>query len=221
MRLLALDTSSSAVTAAVHDGSNLLGEVTETGAQAHGELLAPVLQRVLVEAGVAVGDLTHIAVGVGPGPFTGLRVGIVTARVMGDALAIPVHGVCSLDSLAFQAVSEGTVTTAFSVASDARRREVYAAAYDVRGARVGGPEVLRAAELPATVHAGPVVGAGAWLYPAAFTDPREPRLPSAAWLAGFAVAALRTGVGLLPPDPLYLRRPDAVESASRKRVTQA
>jgi tRNA threonylcarbamoyl adenosine modification protein YeaZ len=82
MMLLALDTSSAAITAALHDGASVLAQATELGAQAHGELLAPTIARVLTEAGVGVRDLTHVAVGVGPGPFTGLRVGLVTARVM-------------------------------------------------------------------------------------------------------------------------------------------
>ncbi len=220
MMLLAIDTSSPAVTAAVHDGSAVLAEETELGAQAHGELLAPVIQRALVAAGVTVGDLTAVVVGVGPGPFTGLRVGLVTARVMGDALGVPVHGVCSLDALAHAAVVGGHVTTPFAVAADARRREVYVASYDATGARLQGPTVGRAADLDDAVLAGPVAGAGAWLYPESFADPREPRLPSSGALASCAVAALAAGTGLLPPDPLYLRRPDAVEGAARKRVTQ-
>ena len=107
--LLAFDTSSAAVTAAVHDGTSLLATATELGAQSHGEHLAPTIARVLSEAGVTAAELTHIAVGVGPGPFTGLRIGLVTARVMAEALQITASGVCSLDALAAEAVGTGMV----------------------------------------------------------------------------------------------------------------
>lgn len=218
--LLAFDTSSAAVTAAVHDGTSVLARATELGAQAHGELLAPTIARVLAESGVAVGDLTHLAVGVGPGPFTGLRVGLVTARVMAEALGIPAYGVCSLDVLAAQAVGDATTDGAFRVASDARRKEVYLAAYDAAGTRLDEPVVVLPAQVDGAVASGPVVGEGAWLYPGTFTDPREPRLVSAAWLASYAVDAITRGAPLLDTAPMYLRRPDAVESSGRKRVTQ-
>lgn len=221
MRLLAFDTSSAAITAAVHDGTSVLAEETRLGAQAHGELLAPTVEAVLRAAGTTPPGLTHVVVGVGPGPFTGLRVALVTARVLGEVLGVPVHGVCSLDALAAQAVGTGTVDGPFAVATDARRREVYLASYDAGGERTAGPDVLRPADVDATTAAGPVVGAGAWLYPDTFADPREPRLVSAGWLATYAVGRLAAGESLADTTPLYLRRPDAVESAGRKRVTPA
>ncbi len=220
MRLLALDTSSAAITAAVHDGDEVLAQATELGAQAHGELLAPTIAGVLRDAGVDVGDLTHVVAGVGPGPFTGLRVGLVTARVMAEALGITAVGVCSLDALAAEALATGTVRGTFAVATDARRKEVYLAAYDGDGTRLSEPDVLRPVDVDGALAAAPVVGAGAWLYPDVFTDPREPRLVSAAWLATCAVARLDAGAPLLDTAPMYLRRPDAVESHARKRVTQ-
>src|SRR5689334_24959835 len=109
----------------------------------HGEMLAPGIADVLAQAGATSRDVTAVAVGVGPGPFTGLRVGLVTARTLALALGIPVHGVCSLDVLAAQAVGEGAVDRPFLVATDARRKEVYWAAYDERGVRLGDPEVSR------------------------------------------------------------------------------
>jgi len=220
VRLLALDTSSAAVTAALHDGRSVLAQATEIGAQSHGELLAPTIDRVLREAGVEVGDLTHVVAGVGPGPFTGLRVGLVTARVMAEALGLTAYGVCSLDAIAAEAVATGSVDGPFHVATDARRKEVYLAAYDDDGVRLGEPDVVRPGDVAAAVAAGPVVGAGAWLYPDTFVDPREPRLVSAGWLAAYAVARLDAGAALLDTTPMYLRRPDAVESHARKRVTQ-
>lgn len=218
--LLAIDTSSAAVTAAVHDSTSVLAVRTELGAQAHGELLAPTIAAVLADAGAGVEALTAVVAGVGPGPFTGLRVGLVTARVMSEALAIPAYGVCSLDALAAQAIADGDVSTSFAVATDARRKEVYLATYDVSGARLSGPEVVHPADVDPAVAAGPVVGEGAALYPTVFTDPRSPRLVSAAWLATYAAGRLAAGEELGGPVPMYLRRPDAVESVGRKRVTQ-
>lgn len=220
MRLLAFDTSSAAIAAALHDGTALVAQATETGAQAHGELLAPTIDRVLRAAGVGPGDLTHLFVGVGPGPFTGLRVGLVTARVMAEALGLAAYGVCSLDAMAAEAVGSGTVDGPFAVATDARRKEVYLATYDADGTRRTGPDVVHPADVEGAVAGGPVVGVGAWLYPDTFTDPREPRLVSGGWLATYAVRLLAAGAPLLDTSPLYLRRPDAVESSRRKRVTQ-
>src|SRR5512142_1987226 len=96
----------------------------------HGEQLAPLIEQALAQAGAGRQDLTAIAVGVGPGPFTGLRVGLVTARTLGFVLDIPVRGVCSLDVLAVEAADSGAVSGHFVVATDARRKEVYLASYD-------------------------------------------------------------------------------------------
>ena len=213
--LLALDTATPAVTVAVADGDVVLAERTTVDARRHGELLAPAVEAVLAEAGVARTELDRVAVGVGPGPFTGLRVGLVTARTLGTVLEVPVVGVCTLDVLALMAVEAG-VTGPFRVVTDALRREVHWAAYETTRdggpRRVDGPHVDRPAEVP---WGGPAVGAGAATYAGDFPGAREPSLPSAAatcrWVA--------RGLPLLDPEPLYLRRPDAVEPAARKPVS--
>ncbi len=221
MLLLVLDTSSAVITAAVHDGDSVVGAATEHGAQSHGELLAPVIERALVEAGARPGDLTHLCTGVGPGPFTGLRVGIVTARVMGEALGIPVHGVCSLDVLAFQAAAESGFTLGdFAVATDARRKEVYLRTYSRGGRPASDPVVVKPADVDAALARGPVAGPGALLYPEVFFDPRLPRELDGAAMAELVAGRIELGAALVAPEPLYLRRPDAVEGAGRKRVTQ-
>jgi tRNA threonylcarbamoyl adenosine modification protein YeaZ len=204
--LLAFDTATPAVTVALADGPALLAESTVVDARRHGELLAPGIARVLAEARVDRSALTAIAVGVGPGPFTGLRVGLVTARVLGAALGVPVLGVCTLDVLAHASGLAGP----YRVATDARRREVYAAAYD-GPERVAGPQVCRPAEVPGT---GPVVGAGALLYPDDLSPAAAPEHPSAAALARWVAEGRPT----LAPDPLYLRRPDAQVPGARKPV---
>jgi len=221
--LLAFDTATPAVTVALTDGTAILAEHTEVDARRHGELLAPGIADVLHAAGRSRAELTDVAVGVGPGPFTGLRVGLVTARALGDALGIPVHGVCPLDVLAAGVRHDGP----FAVATDARRREVYWARYEAPGAdpaapprRVTEPSVdwpyVVAPQLPDL----PVAGEGAVKYPDSFPRAIEPVLPGAATLALLAARTLARGGGLLPPQPLYLRRPDAVEPGARKPVSQ-
>ena len=151
--------------------------------------------------------------GVGPGPFTGLRVGLVTARTLAFVLDLPVYGVCSLDALALEAVATGAVAEPFVVATDARRKEVYLASYDGAGARLEGPAVAKPDSVATEL---PVVGEGAHLYPADFPHPVGPQRASAAWLGR---AIVHETAELLDPDPLYLRRPDAEIPGTPKKVS--
>jgi len=215
--LLAFDTATPAVTVALHDGKRLLAEESVVDARRHGELLAVSIRDVLAAAGARAADLTGIAVGVGPGPYTGLRAGLVTARVLGSALGIRVHGACTLDVIAC-AVASGAPGGDFIVATDARRKEVYWARYTATGQRVSGPEVSAPGEAGVSC---PVAGEGALLYPAELGPPIEPRYPSAAALAGLTAARIAAGEPMLPAEPLYLRRPDARIPGPRKRVTPA
>ncbi len=138
--LLALDTATPLVTVALHDGADVVAELAGEERLRHGEQLAPLVDRVLREAGAERFDVTAVAVGVGPGPYTGLRVGLVTARTLGWVLEVPVYGVCTLDVVAVEAAaSAGGVPGGFVVATDARRKEVYLAAYDEVGTRLGRP----------------------------------------------------------------------------------
>jgi tRNA threonylcarbamoyl adenosine modification protein YeaZ len=211
--LLALDTATPFVTVALHDGSDVVVEHRSERAMKHAEQLAPLVDRVLHEAGIVRQDLTAVAAGIGPGPFTGLRVGLVTARTLGYVLEVPVYGVCSLDVLAVEAAGTGAVDGDFVVATDARRKEVYLASYDAAGARLDGPVVGRPADL-ATER--PVVGQGGELYPEAFAHWAGPTLPSGGWLARAVAEELAE---LHDPEPLYLRRPDAEAPHAPKRVS--
>jgi tRNA threonylcarbamoyl adenosine modification protein YeaZ len=244
--LLALDTATPAVTVALHDGAAVVAASAQVDARRHGELLLPAVDRVLAAAGARLADVTDIAVGVGPGPYTGLRVGLMTADTFGFTLGVPVHGVCTLDGLAYAYGTSGDAGDAggpFAVATDARRKEVYWARYADARTRVEGPAVARPAELAPRLAGVPVVGEGAFLYPEAFPDAREPRHVAAAAVAGYAAERLAAGgglpaggvrstgradraddaahvpAGLLPPRPLYLRRPDAQVPKNYKVVT--
>ncbi len=214
--LLAFDTATPRVTVAVADGADVLAELRSEQTMRHGEQLAPLVERALAAAGGDRTALTAVAVGVGPGPFTGLRVGLVTARTLGYVLGIPVHGVCTLDVLAAEAVASGTVDGPFTVATDARRKEVYLASYDDSGRRLTGPDVARPDDVATD---GAVVGPGTELYPHAFPDGRAPLLPGAGWLARVVATTLSEGGETLPPEPLYLRRPDAAEPHRPKPVS--
>ncbi len=176
----------------------LVAQRVVVDARRHGELLAVGMQEVL-----AHGTPDDVVVGVGPGPFTGLRVGIMTAAAFGDARGIPVRGVCSLDGLS----APGTAAV-----TDARRKEVYWAVYDGGGERIDGPHVTSPDIARAAVSGLRVVGDGAQLYGFATAD--EPRYPSLERLCAVSLAS-----DPLPLTPLYLRRPDATEPKAAKKVT--
>jgi tRNA threonylcarbamoyl adenosine modification protein YeaZ len=221
--VLLLDTSSAAVTAGVGDVSGgvcrVRAEQTVVDGKRHGEALAPLIARSLADAGATAADLGAVAADVGPGPFTGLRVGLVTAAALGDALGIPTYGVCSLDALAAAVADDGPP---FLVATDARRREVYWAVYSGTGDRLTEPAVNRPADvgpLAASFGARRAVGAGALLYGDVLGLPGSgPEYPDVTALLSLAAARVAAGAPAEPLTPLYLRRPDAVEPAARKSV---
>jgi tRNA threonylcarbamoyladenosine biosynthesis protein TsaB len=228
--VVGFDTATPAVSVALHDGSRVVSEAFAVDPRRPGELLAPMIASALADAGASRADLTAVAVGVGPGPYTGLRVGVVTARVLGAVLGIGVHGVCSLDVIAAEAAQAGP-DREFLVATDARRKEVYWARYGAGGARrLAGPAVGRADSIPGAAGLA-VAGAGGQLYPEAFGQVIAPSHPDARILCGIVAARLggepagwpsgqaAAGVPLLPAQPLYLRRPDAREPGPPKRVT--
>ncbi|GAA3394716.1 tRNA (adenosine(37)-N6)-threonylcarbamoyltransferase complex dimerization subunit type 1 TsaB [Cryptosporangium minutisporangium] len=236
MLALLVDTATAAVTVGVAEfpapsgdagSSHVLvrAEHVVVDARRHGEALAPGIAVALGEAGITVGDLNAVVAGVGPGPFTGLRVGLVTAASLADALGIPAYPVCSLDAV----VPDPSVRAGrpLLVATDARRREVYWAVYDAAGTRVHGPDVAKPADLRARLDAGELgavddllaVGSGAALYADALGLPvAEPLYPSVAGLARLGADRVLAKAPAEPLTPMYLRRPDAVEPGAAKSV---
>jgi tRNA threonylcarbamoyl adenosine modification protein YeaZ len=216
--VLALDTATPASTAAVAEvtggGMRGIAERRTVDTRAHGELLAPEIAATLAEAGIRPRDLGAIVAGLGPGPFTGLRVGLATAASMGQALGIPTYGVCSLDALGL-AAGPGRVL----VATDARRREVYWATY-ADGRRTRDPDVARPADV--IVDVDRAVGEAGLKYSDVFGVPIDGILlfPPGAALVSLAADRVRGRAPSEPLTPLYLRRPDAVESSARKPVLQ-
>lgn len=208
--VLVIDTATPAVTAAVvrADGPvTVLAQRLTADPRAHAESLTPNVLGAMSDSAVSMPDLDAVVVGCGPGPFTGLRVGMATAAAFGHALGIPVFGVCSLDGIggAAQLREAGEVL----VVTDARRREVYWARYR-DGVRVSDPAVAAPADVPV---AGVSAVAGSASHAALFGLPvLGPEYPSA---AGLVAAAADLGAVPEPLVPLYLRRPDAKTLAER------
>ncbi len=209
--LLALDTATARVAVALWD-DGVVDNATSDVTMKHGEMLAPMISAALDRVGAVRQDVTAVVAGVGPGPYTGLRVGLVTARTLGLALEIPVYGVCTLDVVAAQAAASGPGVP-FTVTLDARRKELFWATYDDSGVRLDDPQVGFPTDVPAD---GPVFGAGPVLYPDVFPEVRRPTAPDAGWLAHVVAEELAE---LVDPEPIYLRRPDATVPGPAKKVS--
>ena len=224
--VLALDTTTD-VTVGVARGDEVLVSDRVTDRMAHVEQLVPLVHRSLAAAGASMRDVGQVVVGLGPGPFTGLRVGIVTAQVLAHVAGAGLHGVCSLDVIALARASSGSASgwsssggvggrppsghssDEFVVATDARRREVYWARYASDGRRVAGPEVSSPDDVPRL----PTVGPAADLYADRLHVAPGPRTLDAGLLAAHGLDLPSAGT-----EPLYLRRPDAAEPTRRKSV---
>jgi tRNA threonylcarbamoyl adenosine modification protein YeaZ len=204
--VLALDTST-VVNVGLARGERVLATATVADQMAHVEELMPLVSECVDVAAVRIADLGQLVVGVGPGPFTGLRVGVVTARMLSYVLRIALHGVCSLDVLAAQFLGESPGE--FVVATDARRREVYWARYSPLGVRLGEPRVSPPSDLPRL----PVIGPAADLYVDQLQAVPGPRSMDPAVLATTGATLPDAG-----HEPLYLRHPDATELTRPKSV---
>ncbi|OIQ73635.1 tRNA threonylcarbamoyladenosine biosynthesis protein TsaB [mine drainage metagenome] len=216
--VLALDTATTRTSVALLDGATTLIEVSHDGATGHGEALPRLAAEALGQ--ISPEQLRAISVGIGPGPFTGLRVGIAFARSMAWALEISVVGVCTLDALARDYVlQEPELSGDFAVSTDARRKEVYWAVYDRVGNRKGDPIVTRSSEISGDLLALPTIGSGAALYPQDFTAHCAPVFPTASSIGRLGFEKLASGE-LLSTEPLYLRRPDAIPPISPAAVAR-
>ena len=207
---------------------DILARFESEDTRSHAEVMAPFAHAALQEAGVRGEELDAILTGTGPGPFTGLRAGIVTARALGFAWSVPVYGMMSLTALAERAYqerifaqgggAEGTEDAELLVASDARRREVYSARYRVNTegySLVDGPTVSPASEILPGEGPSYAYGYGAGLYAETLrelgwdlVEAGEGIHPHAEYLLA---AAARRGLDALSLDTsaLYLRDSDA------------
>ncbi|MEO8262442.1 MAG: tRNA (adenosine(37)-N6)-threonylcarbamoyltransferase complex dimerization subunit type 1 TsaB [Pseudolysinimonas sp.] len=196
--LLAIDTSAG-TSVAVVDAGCVLGQAEEADTRGHAEHIGTLIQHALAEAGARPDEITGVVAGMGPGPFTGLRVGIAAARAFAAGRGIPVHPVASHDAVAYGRTAPTLVVT------DARRREVAWTAYD--GDHTDGPHLAHPEELATAVE-------GYARYERVDAD----RI-SAASLALVAEQRLAAARPTGPDQPLYLRAPDVTMPGAPKRVT--
>ena len=219
---LAIDTATAQVGVAFGRGGRVVGEVRLDGGRRHAEQLAPAVDYLRRELGVELEELAFIAVGIGPGLYTGLRVGVTTARVLAQALGIPVVGIPSLDLVAYP---WRTTTRQIVAVLDARRQEVFSARYwpvpdglQRDGEYGAGPPAAVVADIVASGVEVLLVGDGVLAYPDAFsgldrveTLGAAAAAPSVGALVELATARFEQGERSAPEDigPMYLRHSDA------------
>ncbi len=200
------------------DGEGVLAHRFELRTRGHAEGLMPMLEAVMAEARLGFADLDALAVTIGPGTFTGLRVGLAAARGLALARALPLVGVTTLEAVAAPVTAAGE---AIAVAFDARRGEIYLQIFDATHAALTAPMIVALAEARAYLPAGAVVGvgSGATLLADVLAPhgvkvrlSAAPAQPDAIAIARIATARLAMEGAdrfRVAPAPLYLRAPDA------------
>jgi tRNA threonylcarbamoyladenosine biosynthesis protein TsaB len=219
VRLLAFDTAQGALSAAILDGERVLAHRFEVRTRGHAETLMPLIEAVLAEAALTPADIEALAVTIGPGTFTGLRVGLAAARGLALARALPLVGVTTLEAIAAPVDAEGGEVIA--AAFDARRGEIYLQTFDAAHAPLSQPAIVSLDEAPSHLvgRAFVAVGTGAELVAGLLKDRgiacrlslAAPQ-PDALFVARIAAARLAAHGAdgfRVAPAPLYLRAPDA------------
>ena len=194
---LGIDTSHY-VAVGLANGTGIVAREIVADTRAHVEELLPLVLKACETAGVALTDIDDFAVGMGPGPFTGLRVGVATAWTLAHAAGRTPHGVCSLDVVARQFADQGA-PEAFVVAADARRKELYWRQYSADGTPQGAPQVSAPEALPKLPVAGAVPEAYRGLFDLHGPDALDPGVLASQWASLEAAG----------DEPYYLRPADA------------
>ncbi|MDX9859353.1 MAG: tRNA (adenosine(37)-N6)-threonylcarbamoyltransferase complex dimerization subunit type 1 TsaB [Rhodospirillales bacterium] len=230
MKLLALDTATAACSVAIWDDGSIRAWQFSPMMRGQSEALMPMVVAVLAEAGLAFADLDGVAATVGPGAFTGLRIGLAAARAMALAAGLPCLGVTTLEAVAANASEAERHGAALLVVLDAKRADVYAQVFSAAFLPLSEPQAVLPAALPGLVPAGPVVVVGdaaARAVEALAVAGIEARpsagagIPDAAQVAAIAAARHLAGRPALAPEPLYLRAPDVTLSANSRGLRAA
>jgi tRNA threonylcarbamoyladenosine biosynthesis protein TsaB len=211
--ILGIDSATPQVSVAIVGPDGTRAELAAVEGRRHGELLAPAIQRAAEMAGVGLGEINGVAADVGPGLFTGLRVGVATAQALASALGVPAIGVCSLDALAYPF---RRLERPVAAVIDARRGEVFWALYR-HGRRVVDPVLARPADVGtalANIDDVLAVGDGARRYRSELTsaelgDPSED-YPHAVAVAAIGAEGFAAGraVAAFQLVPVYMRGAD-------------
>lgn len=223
MLLLTVDTSTPTVVVGIGEVSrppesiadvDVRCELSVERARGHAEIVTPMIVEALANSGVDKSDLDAVIVGCGPGPFTGLRVGMATGEAFADGLGIPAHGVCSLDAIAATGPAGSLL-----VVTDARRREIYYARY-VDHVRTHGPSVQAPAAVAEELAGQQIDHVAGWREQAEQFGPyaETSSVPTVAGLVASSGAAAFTDTAPGPLTPWYLRRPDALTLAEREQA---
>lgn len=211
MKVLALDSATSACSTALWADGAVIARRFVPMARGQSEALVPMIAEVMAEAGLAFADLDLLAVTVGPGAFTGIRIGLAAARALALAAGKPLAGIATPDAVAAAIPEPQRQGRTILVALESRRAEVWVQTFAADLTPLGACAALVPAEA-ARLISGPVVLAGdaaalvAPLMPNAELA-RSPGAPDAAWVAALAAARFAAGTHL-PPEPLYLRPAD-------------
>lgn len=233
MLVLGIDTATTRTTVALQGEFGVASRESTGNA---GESAVLLIDQLFTESRALRGDLTSVVVGVGPGPYTSTRVGVVIARTISMALSIPAIGICTLDTIAAEVSRTGDH---FGVATDARRKEVYYGVYGSEGTRLRGPAAAKPEFLEPLEEVSTWAGDGFDRFPdlvaARGIEVVQPRYPNARYMIEVALRAQQSGevplqanpqlgehssdgsgaipidATLLAPYPIYLRRPDARE----------
>ncbi len=232
MRILALDTATSACSAALWRDGRVRARRFAVMARGQAEALMPMLGEVLAEAGSGMAELDLLAVTVGPGAFTGLRIGLAAARGLALAAGLPCLGVTTLEAVAHGVPPAERRDASLLVALDAKRADVYAQAFGPGLRPLGAPRALLPESLGDLVPDGAVVVAGDAAETAAgalaaagigASMSSAAGLPDAALVAEIAARRWRPGEALEAPSPLYLRLPAATlpKEGGRRRPADA
>ncbi len=225
--ILALDAAGSACSAALWSGGGVRARRLESMERGQSERLVPMIEEVVREAGITYGQLTLVAATIGPGGFTGVRIGLATARALGLACACPVMGVTTFEAAVAAVDPKERVDQTLVALIESKRKELFVQVFGTIDGRPGRPIALAPKQLDRALPPGPLLlagdGAGRGAEALRHAGRRATQISTAAGpidaaaLARLAASRPPPGPADTPPSPLYLRAPDVTLTSGRDR----